>query len=209
MSALSSAILSTLIPLLIIVLWLRFKRNSEKVIVVVLGSGGHTNEMFRLLLNTKIPTNRELVFVVGKDDLLSEKKLELWQAKCAAATIKPRLYRVTRPRKVHQTMWTAIPCAFVSLLECIRVMLRERPEIVLTNGPALCVVASLAARLCSMSLKAPWIVYVESFARVYSLSMSGKAMQYMTNKFVVQWPELAAKGTRFTTPRLYGSGPLV
>jgi len=40
------------------------------------------------------------------------------------------------------------------------------------------------------------IIYVESFARVRSLSLSGKLLYAFTDRFVVQWPRLAEKYRR-------------
>jgi hypothetical protein len=40
------------------------------------------------------------------------------------------------------------------------------------------------------------IVYVESFARVKSLSMSGHIMYHLADKFVVQWEGLCARYPR-------------
>lgn len=34
-------------------------------------------------------------------------------------------------------------------------------------------------------------MYVESFARVKSLSLSGRLLRYFVDVFVVQWPEAA------------------
>jgi beta-1,4-N-acetylglucosaminyltransferase len=39
-------------------------------------------------------------------------------------------------------------------------------------------------------------VYVESFARVQSLSMSGRIMYHAADKFVVQWEGLRARYPR-------------
>lgn len=39
----------------------------------------------------------------------------------------------------------------------------------------------------------PRIVYVESFARVHSLSLTGKLVYPFVDKFIVQWPQLLKK----------------
>lgn len=40
------------------------------------------------------------------------------------------------------------------------------------------------------------IIYVESFARVTALSLSGKILLYVADRFFVQWPELALRYSR-------------
>jgi beta-1,4-N-acetylglucosaminyltransferase len=58
----------------------------------------------------------------------------------------------------------------------------------------MCVIVALAVnamRLLSLGLVPEMtIVYVESVARVKSLSLSGKIMRYLADQFVVQWPDL-------------------
>ena len=35
------------------------------------------------------------------------------------------------------------------------------------------------------------IIYIESFARVYNLSLTGKLLYPFVDRFLVQWPELS------------------
>jgi len=39
-------------------------------------------------------------------------------------------------------------------------------------------------------LPAPTIIYVESFTRVKALSLSGKLIRPLVDRFIVQWPAL-------------------
>ena len=46
-------------------------------------------------------------------------------------------------------------------------------------------------RVCSLwTLPKPEIIYIESFARVSSLSVSGCIIKFFADRFIVQWPEL-------------------
>jgi len=40
------------------------------------------------------------------------------------------------------------------------------------------------------------VIYVESFARVKSLSLSGKLLRFLVDRFVVQWPTILEDGKR-------------
>lgn len=66
---------------------------------------------------------------------------------------------------------------------------------VLCNGPALCVIVAAAAWLVSAwtGSQRPKIVYVESFARTRSLSLSGHLMRLLTPNFLVQWAGISTK----------------
>jgi beta-1,4-N-acetylglucosaminyltransferase len=73
----------------------------------------------------------------------------------------------------------------------------EYPDVIITNGPATAVMVILAATLLKFFAVAPvWkmkIIYVESWARVKTLSLSGKVLLRIgiCDKFLVQWESLA------------------
>src|SRR5258708_2253193 len=54
-------------------LWLRPRSNK---ISIVLGSGGHTSEMLRMIQNSGRPLN-SFTFWIGKDDKASKKKISV------------------------------------------------------------------------------------------------------------------------------------
>jgi beta-1,4-N-acetylglucosaminyltransferase len=84
------------------------------------------------------------------------------------------------------------------------------PDLILTNGPGtgVCVVlASLILRFCGFSgpssSRSPsqWqhsgqmrTIFVESWARVRTLSLSGKILLPFVDRFLVQWPSLEGRG---------------
>lgn len=41
------------------------------------------------------------------------------------------------------------------------------------------------------NLHSPQLIYIESFARVQRLSLSGKILHHFVDRFLVQWPALA------------------
>lgn len=40
------------------------------------------------------------------------------------------------------------------------------------------------------------IVFIESFCRVQKLSLTGRLLYYISDKFIVQWPELLGQYSR-------------
>ncbi|KAM0715499.1 hypothetical protein Q7P37_008997 [Cladosporium fusiforme] len=118
---------------------------------------------------------------------------------------------VPRARKIHQSIYTApISCA-QTFLACWRLLRkdvpadggsgsvggRDFPDLVLVNGPAtatVLVLATLALRFwnvagCGTRGKMR-TVYVESWARVKTLSLSGELMSRVVDRCLVQWPAL-------------------
>ena len=71
------------------------------------------------------------------------------------------------------------------------------PDVVITNGPATAVMVILAAIWLKFFGVAPvgklMIIYVESWARVKTLSLSGRILLSMgvCDEFLVQWESLA------------------
>jgi len=47
-----------------------------------------------------------------------------------------------------------------------------------------------------LGLAAPRVIYIESFARVEALSLSGKLLYPFVDRFIVQWQQLAEKAKR-------------
>jgi beta-1,4-N-acetylglucosaminyltransferase len=71
-------------------------------------------------------------------------------------------------------------------------VIRERdPDVILGTGAGVCVpffwVGRLLGRRC---------VYVESLARVDSLSLTGRLVYWFANEFFVQWPEVRRRRQR-------------
>jgi beta-1,4-N-acetylglucosaminyltransferase len=75
-----------------------------------------------------------------------------------------------------------------NLVLAVRVIRRERPDVILSAGAALAVPFFLVGKLYGCRL-----VYVESLTRTASLSMSGRMVYPLADAFFVQWPG-AARG---------------
>ena len=67
----------------------------------------------------------------------------------------------------------------------IRLLRRKRPRAILTTG------AGVAVPFCWLGrLRGSRIVYIESFARVDSPSLTGRLVHPVAHDFFVQWPEV-------------------
>ena len=70
-------------------------------------------------------------------------------------------------------------------LLAIRVLRRERPNLILSSGAAVAVPFFLVGKLLGAKT-----VYVEVFDRVDAPTLTGRLVRRMTDLFVVQWPEM-------------------
>lgn len=194
-------ILITTLVLSVLIFVQYFRR--PKSIVVVLGSGGHTNEMLRMLLLMKPERLADVIFVIGKGDQLSASKALQWSK---FTKLNSNIMWMTRPRNIHQTLLKSLPKMIIAAFEALYINVVTRPKIILSNGPAIGLIFCIAGRALGLSVK---IIYIESFARVTTLSWTGKYMQYIASKFYVQWPQLKASKGLLKAERRYGTGPLV
>jgi beta-1,4-N-acetylglucosaminyltransferase len=129
---------------------------------------------------------------------------------------------VPRARKIHQPLLTTPVSCLYTLLSSFTPLLStpplipnqpptnayeaaaaDLPDLILTNGPATAVIlilASLILRFFNMrganSRRKCKTIYTESFARVNTLSLSGKLLVRVVDRFLVQWEELEGAGGR-------------
>ncbi|PWY99210.1 Alg14-domain-containing protein [Testicularia cyperi] len=73
-------------------------------------------------------------------------------------------------------------------------------DLVLMNGPGTCVPIVIAVYcLRILGLESPKLIYIESFARVKSLSLTAKLVRPLVDRFVLQWPASPTTSTPTTT----------
>jgi len=189
----------------------RLRRPFETCSVAVfLGSGGHTSEAIALLSGLDFSRYSPRTYYLSEGDTLSMKKaaaLETLKARehTSNMTEAKELYTfivLPRARHVHQSLLTTPLTVVRSFAACMRHLTLAPllsksafPDILIVNGPGTCVVLCLAAYINRVvGLPSPTLIYVESFARVRTLSLSGKLLRPFIDRFVVQWPGLASKG---------------
>ncbi|CAL1706901.1 unnamed protein product [Somion occarium] len=189
-------------------------------LAVFLGSGGHTSEALVLLSALDFSRYSPRKYIYSQGDILSAKKavnLESLKApECTShpvhstdATTPYTLVSIPRARRVHQSLFTTPVTAARSLITClyhvtIAPLLSGHPfaDVLVVNGPGTCCMLCLAVYVNRFfGFHSPKMIYVESFARVKTLSLSGKLLRPFVDRspscrFVVQWPELLNDGGR-------------
>jgi beta-1,4-N-acetylglucosaminyltransferase len=136
--------------------------------------------------------------------------------------VGPAHYNISvlpRARAIHQSLLTTPISCLYTLLSTFGPLLgaarseapatpyeaaaHDLPDLIITNGPATGVIVVLGAlmlkffgvRGCGARGKLK-TMYVESFARVSRLSLSGRLLVGCVDRFLVQWEELEGKGGR-------------
>lgn len=164
---------------------------------VVLGSGGHTSEMLRairVLPPSFWHDNRPFYVVSATDPHSSEIAQQQEQTMFQRRTL---VYTIPRAREVGQSYATSVFSTLRAAVASLRVIVAERPDVLLTNGPGVCIPV-IAAAVC-VAACLPWwyrrpaIVYMESFTCVTHLSLTGRLLApFIADVFTVHWHSLEA-----------------
>ncbi|KAF8485452.1 oligosaccharide biosynthesis protein Alg14 like-domain-containing protein [Gautieria morchelliformis] len=183
-------------------------------LAVFLGSGGHTSEAFLLLSAIDFARYTPRSYVVSQGDTLSVQRALAFESSKYTSTPPEAsgeaftIIHIPRARRVHQSLIMTLPTAINSLASCIyhiclRPMITRKcfADVLLVNGPGTCVMLCAAAYISRVFfIPSPRLIYVESFARVSSLSLSGRLLRPFVDRFVVQWPEALKDGRHGDCP---------
>ena len=172
------------------------KRTTQCKTLIVVGAGGHSMEMCRLLSGLDLRHYTPRVYVIASNDNISSlkvKKFELEHSKDSS----PDVRHILRARNVRQSYFTSIFTTVLATLKCLPLVASVRPDLVVCNGPGTCIPVCLTAYLMRfLFIKNAKIVYVESICRVERLSLSAMLLYYIADRLLVQWPGLAVKYSR-------------
>ena len=73
----------------------------------------------------------------------------------------------------------------VNTMRSIRIMVSEKPDVVITTGVLAMIPLCLLAKLFGQKL-----IYIESFAKVSSPTQTGKLLYKYADQFYVQWESM-------------------
>lgn len=188
--------------------------NRDEVVVsyplktmVVLGSGGHTTEMLSMIRPLDPKLFHPILFVKAQTDTTSLQRLKHQRMILSAndnnnnrsndddTTAPLVVFDIPRSREVGQSYFTSIFTTLRSFVTCAGLVLYHRPRIVLCNGPGTCLPVAIAGLLLGkfLGIFPITLVFVESFCRVDTLSLTGKIMYWIADLFVLHWQELHDK----------------
>ncbi|KAK9472634.1 udp-n-acetylglucosamine transferase subunitalg14 [Dipodascopsis tothii] len=168
----------------------RFKRPTPASLLLVLGSGGHTTELLSMASTIDLGQYPKRTWLAFSGDALSLDKARHFEEGTGARG-RASSASLRRARGVGQSYFTSIFTSLWCGFECLRFVYRTDPDVILCNGPGSCVLVCAAARvLRAVGAGRARIIYVESIARVSSLSLTGKLLVRVADRFIVQWEQL-------------------
>jgi len=161
----------------------------------VLGSGGHTAEMLKLIKNLEKNRYGPRTYFIAETDKFSLDKLKDYEIDLSDSDV--HIQMVPRSREVGQSYLTSIFSTMKSMIYCFPLVLASQPQLLLVNGPGTCIpLAFIVWLLTKINVSRCKIIFIESICRVKTLSLTGNIMQFLADELLVQWPELANKYPR-------------
>ncbi|XP_011645223.1 UDP-N-acetylglucosamine transferase subunit ALG14 homolog [Pogonomyrmex barbatus] len=156
--------------------------------MIILGSGGHTAEMLRIVKHMNIKNYTPRIYVHAQTDKLSAEKVKNLED----SNKDYKIVEIYRSREVQQSYFTSIWTTMFATLNCFPIIWKENPELILCNGPGTCVPLCIIAFLFKvLFITENVIVFIESFCRVKTFSLTGKILYYLADHIIVQWAYLS------------------
>lgn len=168
-------------------------------LMVLMGSGGHTGEMIRLLSSMDISCYSRTYVSSSGDATSLAKAMEFDESVSGGSTFPTEYLTLERARSVGEPFLHSIYSTVKSFASTVIALasLHPKPAVLLLNGPGTSVPLAYVLFLFKfLGLSQTRIVYVESLARISKLSLSGLLVLPLADRFLVQWEQLARQYKR-------------
>lgn len=141
------------------------KMNKKKnyKICFAASSGGHYEQLLMLR-----PLMEKYDSFVMTEETLYKTKIE-----------DKKMYYI---KQVNRKEKTFIPYMVINTFKSVKIYLKEKPDMVICTGVLAMIPICLIAKLLNKKL-----IYIESFAKVTSGTMTGKLLYKFADQFYVQW----------------------
>ncbi|MGR6875296.1 PssD/Cps14F family polysaccharide biosynthesis glycosyltransferase [Bifidobacterium angulatum] len=93
--------------------------------------------------------------------------------------------RVYYLKQVNRHEWNFLPLMFINFLKSCRIVFREKPDVIITTG-----VLAVIPLCLVVKIRGGKVVYIESFAKVNSPTLTGKLIYKFADQFYVQWESM-------------------
>lgn len=140
--------------------------NNKLKIVFAASSGGHFEQ---LLMLKPLMEKYESVLVTEKTGY-------------GAGKLDVKTYYV---KQINRKELLFIPKLIANSFKSLGIVIKEKPDVMITTGVLATIPLALLMKLFKKKL-----IYIESFAKVTSKTLSGKLLYKYADRFYVQWEEM-------------------
>lgn len=133
-------------------------------IALVCSDGGHLTEMFHLM---DAFSGHDIFFITYLNVRTSELKYKKYLINCIGTDIFKMI---------------------IAFIQIFKILKKEKPNLIVSTGPEIAIPAFILARFLNIKT-----IYIESWCRIKTKSGTGKILYYISNYFLVQWPDLQKK----------------
>lgn len=145
--------------------------------------GGHFAQLLALS-----PLFDDFSSIIVTDNLSADKSIKALQGVSSIEYVRSSALRRDELAKMKQkkrSRLSGLPTYWRQFKECRRIWKKYHPKVVVTTG------SNIAVPLCVLSkLYQAKFVFIETRAKVYTKSLSGKLVGRFADKVIVQWPEM-------------------
>jgi UDP-N-acetylglucosamine:LPS N-acetylglucosamine transferase len=141
-------------------------------VLYILGSGGHTSQMIELSKQLKDKIN--YFYIIQKSDKLSKKKI----------ICDGKILEVNRPREIKDSKFSSVFKTIKLFFKAIKIIKNNKIDVIITAGPGIAIPFCYAGKLLCKK-----IIFIESWSRITTRSISGKLIYPIADLFFVQWKE--------------------
>ena len=140
------------------------ENQKQLKICLAASAGGHISQLLKLSSSW----NGYETFCVTTTEVVRNKLNKLGEVYVVGECNRQHLMRV-----------------IVVLVRCIRIVLRERPDVIISTG------AAAGCMLCYLGkMFGAKVIWIDSITNVERISLSGRMVRYIADLFLVQWPDL-------------------
>lgn len=141
-------------------------------VLLTAGGGGHTG--YAVALAGALKSKASLIFLIGRDDSLSEARL----------SHLGEIVAVTKPRQPGTRFWRFIYGFVLCSLQSLWIWAKHRPDVVVSTG------SNIAIPICIVGKAfGSRIVNIEDSVRLFSSSKTSKYLDLISEVTLLQWRE--------------------
>lgn len=135
-------------------------------ICFIASSGGHFEQL--MMLRPLMEENDSVIVTEKTDYQITDNAIKIYYLK-----------------QVNRRELTFAIKMFINLFKTFKIFFSEKPEIIISTGALSTIPMCVVAKLFNKKL-----IFIESFAKVNSPTLSGKLVYYFADQFYVQWEEM-------------------